>query len=195
MPALHRRRWTIRDVKRLIDERPAYTPRYELVDGELLLTPAPSYRHQRLIGAVYRLLHEYVDRHHVGEAVVSPAEVRLTPDSYLEPDVFVVPAVNGRRPPAVDPTTRILLAVEVLSPSSARHDRITKRRFFQRARLESYWIIDGEAELFEIWHPGDERPALVDGPFIWNPTGATEPLLVDVARFFAEAADTLPAEG
>jgi Uma2 family endonuclease len=192
MPAMHSRRWTLRDVKRLIDDRPAYAPRYELVDGELLVTPAPTYRHQRLIGAAYRLLYAYVEREHIGEAVVSPCAVQLTPDSYLEPDVFVVPAVNGHRPPAVDPTTRLLLAVEVLSPSSMRQDRITKRRFFQRTQLQDYWIIDGEAERFEIWHPGDERAALVEDSFPWNPTGAAEPLVVDVARFFADAGDAFP---
>ena len=81
------------------------------------------------------------------------------------------------------------MAAEVRSPSSARHDRMTKRRFFQKVGLADYWIVDGEAELFEIWRPGDERPALIDGAFDWHPAGASEPLRVDVARFFAAAAD------
>lgn len=193
MPALRQRSWTMPEVQRLIDERPGYTPRYELLDGELLMTPSPSYRHQRLIGNVYVLLREYVERQRLGEAVISPAQVRLTADSYLEPDVFIVPAVDGRRPPAVDPTTHLLLAVELLSPSSIRHDRITKRRFFQRVHVPDYWIIDGEAELFEVWQPNDERPALIDSSFMWHPSGADEPLAVDVARFFAEAADGEPS--
>lgn len=193
MPALqqYRRehRWTTEEVDRLIEERPGYTPRYELVDGELLVTAAPNRSHQRLVGDLYVLLRAYVERNRLGEAVFSPATVRLAPNTRFEPDVFVIPAVDGRRPPMIDPVTNLLLAAEVLSPSSARHDRMTKRRFFQKVGLPDYWIVDGEAELFEIWHPADERPALIDDAFEWWPAGAAEPLRVDVARFFGAAAD------
>lgn len=189
MPALRSHRWTVDEVDRLVDERPGYTPRYELVDGELLVTPAPATRHQRILGELYMVVRPYVDQRRLGEVIFSPSTVRLTADSRLEPDLFVIPPVNGRRQPASLPITSLSLAVEVLSSGSARYDRITKRRFYQRAGVPHYWVVDGEASLFEIWHPEDERPSIVDSAFEWRPDGAHEALRIDVARFFADVAD------
>ena len=189
MPAVEERRWTIEEVERLMEQREGYTPRYELVDGELLVTPAPSNRHQRIAGRLYLLLHQYVERHHLGEAFFSPGDVRLTSATHLEPDVYVVPLIDGRRLRAIEPVPQLSLAAEVLSPSSARHDRITKRIFFQKHGLPEYWVVDGETEAFEIWHPTDERALLADETVIWHPDGALDPLVIDIKRFFADVAD------
>ena len=189
MPVVKKFGWTRDEVERLVDARDGLTPRYELVDGELLVTPAPTRRHQRIIGQLYALLRPYVMHHRLGELVLSPAEVNLTPESRFEPDLFVDPAVAGRLPRASDPVTQLLLAIEVLSPGSRRHDRITKRRFFQRNGVREYWIVDGDTEAFEIWHPADDRAALIDDELIWHPEGAGEPFVLDVKRFFADVAD------
>lgn len=189
MPALRTRPWTIEQVEALMEQRDGYTPRYELVDGELLVTPGPSNRHQRIAFELAILLREYVGRHRLGEVLLGPGAVRLDSASYFEPDVFVVPAVNGRRQASAIPVTRVLLAIEVLSPSSARHDRITKRRYFQRHGVPDYWVVDGEARAFECWRPGDERAMLVDDRLTWNPHDAAAPLQLDVASFFDAVAD------
>jgi Uma2 family endonuclease len=83
----------------------------------------------------------------------------------------------------------LILAAEVLSPNSARHDRFTKRRFFQQHGLPEYWVVDGEACAFEVWHPGDERAALIDDRLVWHPNGAPEPFELDVRAFFDSVAD------
>lgn len=70
---------------------------------------------------------------------------------------IMVPSADGRLPKAGDPVMHPLLLCEVLSPSSSRHDRVTKRRAFQRHEVPTYWVVDGDAEVFEIWHPGDTR--------------------------------------
>ena len=85
-----------------------------------------------------------------------------------------------------------LLVCEVLSPGSSRHDRITKRRAFQKNGISEYWIVDGDAAAFEIWRPDEDRPTLVDGHLTWTPTGASEPLQLDVAAFFADVAEDGP---
>jgi len=189
MSAVSPRRWTRAEVDRLADERPGYTPRYELVDGELLVTPAPSWRHQRIIVRLLQLLLPYVTEHKLGEILLGPAELPLVTGELYEPDLFVVPVVNGRRPSTAPGPTRPLLVCETLSPGSSRHDRITKRRSFQRNEAPDYWIIDGDAEVFEVWHPADERPEIVDGRAVWLPVGASLSFELDVREFFASVAD------
>ena len=149
MPVVHPRRWTRAEVDRLIDERPGYTPRYELVDGELLVTPSPSLRHQRIIFRLALLLEPYVAKHKLGEIFLGPAELPLVTGERYEPDLFVIPLVDGRRAPDNLKLTKAVLICETLSPGSSRHDRITKRRAFQRNGVPDYWIIDGDAEVFE----------------------------------------------
>ena len=190
MPALHSHRWTIDEVDRLAEGRLESSPRYELVEGELLVTPAPSARHQRIILTLTIPLVAYVKTHRLGELRLGPGDARLTPDSRFEPDIFVIPAIDGRMPRAVDPVTQLLLAVEVLSPSSSRHDRITKRRFFQKHGVPEYWVVDGEAEAFEVWHPGDERAALADERLVWSPVPSVPVFELELRAFFASVADS-----
>ena len=182
-------RWTDDEVARLIDKRPGYTPRYELVDGELLVTTTPTGRHQRILLELAVALHSYLHEYRVGEVLVGPVDLRLRQGTRFEPDLCVVPAPNGRLAKAVDPIPPPLVICEVLSPDSLRHDRLTKRRAFQRDRIPDYWVVDGDAEAFEVWHPDDASAALVDDRLAWRPEGCTVPFELDVRAFFAGIAD------
>jgi len=192
MPAPYGHRWTREEVARLVEERDGYSPRYELVDGELLVTPGPGGRHQRIALELAMLIRDYVRRQRLGEVRLGPGEIALDGESRFEPDLFVAPAIDGRRAPADDPVSHPLLICEVLSPGSVRHDRITKRRAFQRHDVPDYWVVDGSAEAIEVWRPGDDRPTLVDDILTWQPTGCNDPFILDVKRFFAEQADDAP---
>jgi hypothetical protein len=112
MPALRPRRWTIDEVELLIDQRQGMSPRYELVDGELLVTPAPSERHQRIVLSLALLIQRFVSREGIGEIRLGPSLLPLTSGERFEPDLHVVPAVDGRIRPELHP----LLVCEVLSP-------------------------------------------------------------------------------
>ena len=79
-----------------------------------------------------------------------------------------------------------MLAVEVLSPSTARADRQVKRRLFQRQGVAEYWIVDLDARLIERWRPDDERPELLAETLVWQPPSEAEPLEIDLPRFFGE---------
>jgi Uma2 family endonuclease len=192
MPAIRPRRWTSAEVERLVDERQGLSPRYELVDGELLVTPAPSGRHQRLLLELAVRLREYVSRERIGEVRLGPCELKLETGQRFEPDLFVVPASAGRWPAANDASIRPLLICEALSPGSSRHDRLTKRRAFQRNNVPDYWVMDDDAQAFEVWHPADERAALIDERLVWHPDGASVAFELDVKEFFAAAADNAP---
>lgn len=178
------RRWTPDEV-RTLNEASSDT-RFECIDGELLVTPAPSYDHQEAGARLWRVLDDYLHRQRLGHAFVAPVEVQLDPRSLVQPDVFVAPLVDGRRPRGHELASRLLLAAEILSPSTARYDRVTKRRYYQRAGTPEYWIVDVDARLIERWRPADERPELLDATLAWHPDGASEPLTLDVARYFSD---------
>ena len=179
------RRWTEEEFYSARDAAPP-GERWELVDGEVLVTPSPHWMHQRVIGRLFVQIAAYVRQHALGEAFPSPLDVKLEPGLVLQPDVLVVPAGELRR--RSDVVRRLLLAVEVLSPSSARHDRVTKRPRYQRNRVPEYWIVDDTSQTVERWTPDDERPELLAERLLWHPAGAPEPFVLDLVRFFADAA-------
>lgn len=115
-----------------------------------------------------------------------PGELELDPHTLVQPDVFVLPLVNGRLPRSQFETGDALLLVEVLSPSTARYDRVTKRRRYQRYGVE-YWIIDLDARLVERWLPSADRPEVVTDRLEWQAAGATAPLVLELPALFAEA--------
>ena len=192
MSAARKHHWTIEDVEVLVEKRAGYHPRYELVDGELLVTPAPSGTHQRIAVELAFRLRQYIARERLGEIRLAPGEIKLVAGNRFEPDIFVVPGVAGRYARADDPVPHPLLICEVLSASSARHDRITKRRAYQRHDVPEYWVVDPNAHAFEVWRPTDDRAQLVDTVLLWRPEGCSEPFTLDVTRFFADVADGAP---
>lgn len=185
MPGLARRYWTAEDVRALMDES-RHWPRYELLDGELLVTPAPNKPHQLAVTAMVALLAPYCDREALGVALVSPADIELVPESIMQPDVFVVPeAIIGKSASSGwQDVTSLLLAVEVLSPSTQRQDRVRKRDFYLANGVREYWILDLDARIVEGWRPNSERPSIHRDEITWHPAGAASPLRIDLKAFF-----------
>lgn len=177
------RRWTAREVRALIAERPLASPRYELVDGELLVTPSPNWPHQRAVSLLWRILDDYLQPIGAGAAGVSPFDVELEQEFISQPDVFVLPLSEATRVTRQMPARALLLAAEVLSPSSARFDRVVKKPKYLR-HVPEYWIVDPDARLFERWLPNDGRPEIRTDVLEWHPTGALEALRLDVVKFF-----------
>jgi Uma2 family endonuclease len=190
MPAVHRR-WKAKEVRALIDANPLWTPRYELVDGELLVTPAPRLVHQEAIAVLLLRLRAYLASERVGHALASPSDVELEPEFLSQPDIFVMPLDEWRRVHLERIVRRLLLAVEVLSPSSAGHDRVKKRPKYQR-NVPEYWIVDLDARLFERWRPSDDRPEILTQNLEWRPPGSRNPLAIDLTAYFTEVLE-LPA--
>jgi Uma2 family endonuclease len=175
-------RWTAEMVRALPDDG----NRYEVVDGALLVTPAPTWDHQRAIRALFLRLHPYLTAHRIGQAIWAPADVTFSETRMVEPDLFVVPLLNGREPRTWEDVRRLLLAVEILSPSTARADRQVKRRLYQREGVPDYWIVDVNARLVERWRPEDDRPEIVSERLTWQPESAHPPLEIDLSVYFAE---------
>jgi Uma2 family endonuclease len=172
--------WTAEMVRALIDEtRPS--PRYETVHGELLVTPAPNAWHQELVGRLYLALRAYVEREPVGHVFASPADISWgLPDVLVQPDVFVVPVEEARTWDWRRMT--LLLAVEIVSPSSARADRFTKRRLYQERGVGTYWTIDPRTDRVEVWAPELVLPQPAPDALVWAPAGARTPFALPVAE-------------
>ena len=163
-------RWTAERVRALPDDG----RRHEAVDGVLLVTPAPGRPHQRAVLALVRLLDPFVREHGIGELVLSPADVELDAWTLVQPDLFV--EADGR----------LLLAIEVISPSSAHADRRLKRRRYQAAGIPQYWIVDPDARRIERWRPGSEAPDTVTGPMTWQPVAHGHSLTLDPVAMFED---------
>lgn len=184
MPELNRR-WTVAERDQLPDDG----NRYEVIDGELFVTPAPAWRHQAAVFELARIIADYVEPQGIGAVLPAPADVVFTEYRGVQPDLFVVPLVNGRRPAHFDDVRRLLVAVEVLSPSTARADRVRKRALYRDEGVPEYWIVDLDARTFERTTPADERPEVLTEQLAWHPEGATEPLVIDIPAYFAAVLD------
>lgn len=135
-----------------LDDFPDDGNRYELIDGELLVSPTPAVRHQWLSANLFTAL----ARHAPDQLAVmfAPVGVELGHDTHVEPDLLVVPktAMGGRKLDG-----RPVLVVEILSPSSRRTDAVRKRRVYERMGIPSYWIADPEAPSLTVLElVGDE---------------------------------------
>jgi Uma2 family endonuclease len=182
MPAMLDRYYTREEVLAF----PGDGNRYELVYGELLVSPAPQALHQRVVIRLCVELNLYLRRHPVGEVLMSPADIswgRLT-DVIAQPDVFVA-AREHAGAEEWSSMRHFHLFVEVLSPSTARHDRFTKRRLYQDMKVPLYWVIDVAKRRAEIWTPEAVAPVLEESLLVWSPPGAGEPFTLELAALFA----------
>lgn len=177
--------WTVADLAEMPDDG----QRYEVIDGELFVTPSPALRHQDAIVELLLLLRPYVAIHEVGHLVCSPADVTFSPRRGVQPDLFVAALVNRRRPTELSEIRELLLAVEILSPSSARADRVAKRAMYRDEGVAEYWVVDLDARTFERSTPADARVEVVTHALEWHPAGAAAPLVIDLDRYFAAVLD------
>lgn len=160
--------------------------RYELVHGELLVSPAPRTRHQRIVGRLHFGLMQYVEEHRAGEVLMSPADISWggLPDVLVQPDLFVVPSQFGRVREWIE-IEQLALVIEVLSPSTARYDRFTKRRLYQEMRVPVYWVIDLEQRRAEVWTPEATFPVIEERELRWQAPGAGEMFGLPLEGLFA----------
>ena len=179
------RRYTVREVL----DFPPDGNRYEVVTGELLVTPAPSAGHQLLVSRLMSHLSEYLKPLGCRDSLYSsPADITwgLPPEAaedLVQPDVFVVePGLFIRSWLDV---REIVLAIEILSPSNTRADRVVKRRTYQRHGVGTCWMVDPAAELVEVWHPDDERPEIITDELRWALSADSPELRIGLTELFA----------
>lgn len=168
--------WTLDQLHRLPDDG----NRYELIDGELFVTPAPSPTHEVLALRLRDLLAPYVQAHQLGELFM-PRSVVQVRGSEVEPDL-TLRKITLPLPAKWKAMPVPLLVVEVLSRTTARRDENEKLGFYRRIGVGEYWIVDRESRTIRVVAGGDN---LVTGTeLVWHPAGAAEPLVIDVEGYF-----------
>ncbi len=123
--------------------------RYELVRGEVHLTPSPTTKHQLILYRLVASLHSYLSKNPVGKLLFAPLDVRLSPDTALQPDlIFVAEAraeIIGEDYIHGSPD----LVVEIFSPSTTAYDRATKLPLYAEAGVGEVWFMDPQAMTVE----------------------------------------------
>lgn len=158
--------------------------RYDVVRGELLGSPGPRMLHQVVAFRLVQLIGNYPDRYRVGVGVPG-GNLSWSDDTLVIPDLPVTDLEESRTM-SWDQLKTVLLVVEILSPSTARHDRFTKRRLYQEVGIPLYWLVDADAQSVEVWTPDVLFPATEQETIVWHPAGAVEPLAIRLAERFRE---------
>ncbi len=129
--------------------------RCQLIDGELVLAPSPTTRHQSVVFNLAVALRGFVRQQGLGSVMLAPLDVFLTANDVYQPDIFFIS--NERR--GIRTAANIQgapdLVVEILSPSTERHDRGRKQEIYGRLGVREYWIVDPQAETVEVLAESD----------------------------------------
>jgi Uma2 family endonuclease len=170
--------WTLEQLHRLPDDG----NRYELVYGELFVTPPPSVAHENLAAVLASKLHGYVTRWQLG-LIFTPRAVIQARDSQVEPDLMV------RQPSIAENWSELpvpILVVEIASKSTRRRDVGKKRQYYLDLAVPDYWIVERQDRAIRVIRPS-EADRIANHELTWHPTGANEPFVLDVAAYFREA--------
>jgi len=124
--------------------------RYELIDGEVFVTPSPSEKHQRVLGNLLVSIHHHIKAGNLGRVYVAPFDVVFGEKTALQPDLLFV---SAKRLGIIGPEYVLGapdLVVEILSPYRQSYDRVTKLEQYALHGVTKYWVVDPIAESVEI---------------------------------------------
>jgi Uma2 family endonuclease len=186
MPAV-RADWTVDELDAIEDGR----QRLELVDGVLFVTPSPTTAHQLVVIEFASRLYNYLSAERIGRVICAPSDVRRgdLARNRVQPDVFVFLRPGVDFPPYPFELGRLPLVIEVLSPGSARLDRIIKRELSLREGVGEYWLVDPTGRTITRWRSLND-PGETLGDFItWQLAGMSTALVIELRELFAMALD------
>lgn len=173
------KRWRLEELHSLPDDG----NKYELIHGELFVTPAPSDDHETVAARLTRLLDPYVAANGLGLVYRARAVFRFE-GSEVEPDLMVraeAPGIGNDWERAPLP----ILIAEVFSPTTRRRDQTYKKDFYEEVQIPEYWMIDPERREVTVFRAASKTT--VKDTFVWHPSGADEPLTISVASICGSA--------
>ena len=174
-----RQRWTYAEFARL----PSDGKRYEVIAGELYVTPAPRPVHQHIVACLLGAVGKHADEHSLGWVLPGPIDVLFAEGDYLEPDLVFLrkdrKAILSDRGLEGPPD----LVVEVTSPSTGERDRRLKRERYLHYGVPEYWVADTATERLEVYR-ADGSSSAHDDVVTWTPHPGAAGLTLDVPPLF-----------
>lgn len=175
--------WTVDMLESLPDDG----QRYEIVDGELFVTPAPGLRHQLVLLDLILLFGNYLKSSGAAALVHSPSDVRRDNRRHVQPDLFVVRLAGGRVPAYPFAISDLLLAIEVNSPSTVRLDYHVKHDVYLEEGVVEYWVVNAEARNVTRWRQGGQPGEVLMREVTWKAPDLDECLSISLPAMFASA--------
>ena len=173
------RRWTYAEYARLPDDG----KRYEVIAGELSVSPSPGPMHQKALMRLSTALDQFTQEHGLGEMYHGPINVLLSSTDYLVPDLVFVRAertgIITRRGIEAAPD----LVIEAISPSTAMRDRGPKRERYAHFGVPLYWVVDVELrhiEVYRLSQDSDVPAEIVRDALVWQPVPGGPSLTISV---------------
>lgn len=124
--------------------------RYEIIEGELVLTPSPGFIHQNIVVKIEAAIRSLVEQSNAGVTLIAPFDVVLSESVVLQPDVLYISRARYHLITSTCLKGAPDLVVEVISPASGRNDRIIKSRLYRKYGVKEYWLVDPGAKTVEV---------------------------------------------
>ena len=153
---------TIEDYERLPEGAP-----YQLIGGELIMTPSPTFSHQWILSNLFQALDTYAVSKNLGRFFCAPLDVRLGDEDVFQPDLIFIKKerlkLTGRKTLEIVPD----LVIEILSLSTGYYDFTRKKAMYYEHGVEEYWIVDPESSTIEVF-------ALIGGAYQAHSRGQSQ---------------------
>jgi Uma2 family endonuclease len=145
-PAEKKVKYTYEDYLKTPDNK-----RYELIEGELIMVPAPRPRHQRISLRLTAILEKFIEDNSSGEILYAPCDIVFDEENVLQPDILFVS--NERQEIITEDNIKGApdLVIEILSPSTAYFDLVKKKKIYAKFGVKEYWIVDPEEKTVEVY--------------------------------------------
>jgi len=162
--AVMKKKYTYDDYLKTPDDE-----RYELIEGELLMTPSPNTEHQRISRKLGFMMVKFVEENNLGEVFDAPYDIHLDEENVFEPDILFVSKerldIIGEKNIQGTPD----LVVEIVSESNAYRDTIQKKMLYARFGVKEYWIVAPGEKLIEVYHL-DKQVYRLDKTYLYADT-------------------------
>lgn len=145
-PAKKEKKYTYSDYVKAPDDK-----RFQLIEGELIMVPAPNVVHQRILRKLGFALDEFTRKQNNGEIFVAPCDVVFDQYNVLQPDISLI--LNETEDIITDKNIQGApdLVVEIISPSSAYQDLVQKKKLYAKFGVKEYWLVDPEGKSVEVY--------------------------------------------